>query len=445
MAYPHVVIIGGGFGGLYAARALADQPVQVTIIDRQNYHLFQPLLYQVATAGLSAGDIASPIRHLVASAPNIGVRLAEVSHIDLNARKLQLHEASGDIEEVTYDYLLLAAGVRHSYFGHDAWERFAPGLKSLDDALEIRRRVLLAFEAAETCEDPVERDALLTFVVVGGGPTGVELAGALGELSRFTVAKDFRAIDTTRARIILVEAGPRILSGFPEKLSTAGQFSLRELGVDVRTNTAVLDITADGVTTAQGFISSRTVLWGAGVAAAPLSKWLGVELDRAGRVKVEKDLSIPGHPEAFVVGDLAAAPTPLPGVAQVAIQGGRFAAKMILGSLEKLPRESFEYNDKGNMATIGRARGLAHIGRLQLSGFLGWLGWLGVHLVFLIGFRNRLQVMLEWAWAWFTYQRGARLILGIPALPPKQPPTVTDGPDGAKKPTPAPQASALRQ
>jgi len=426
MAYPHVIVVGGGFAGLYASRVFADQPVKVTVVDRANYHLFQPLLYQVATAGLSAPDIASPIRHLTAKAPNIEVRLAEVTRVDLANKKVSLREASGDDQQLSYDFLLLAAGVRHSYFGHDDWEEFAPGLKSLDDALEIRRRVLLAFEAAETCEDPAHRDALLTFVVVGGGPTGVELAGALGELSRFTVARDFRAIDPTRAKIILVEAGPRILSGFPEKLSTAAQFSLRELGVDVRVGTAVSDITADGVHTANGFIASRTVLWGAGVAAAPLTKTLGVELDRAGRVKVEKDLSIPGHPEAFVVGDLAAFPTAdgrgLPGVAQVAIQGGRFAARQILASLDKQPRAGFVYNDKGNMATIGRASGLAHIGRIQLSGFLGWLGWLLVHLVFLIGFRNRLQVLLEWAWAWFTFQRGARLILGQSSLPPSKKP-----------------------
>ncbi|MBS1153041.1 MAG: pyridine nucleotide-disulfide oxidoreductase, partial [Myxococcaceae bacterium] len=277
-----------------------------------------------------------------------------------------------------------------------------------------------------------QRDALLTFVVVGGGPTGVELAGALGELSRFTVARDFRAIDPTRARIILLEAGPRILAGFPEKLSTAAQHSLRELGVETRVHTAVLEVGADGVQTAAGFVPARTVLWGAGVAAAPLSQSLGVALDRAGRVKVEQDLSIPKHPEAFVVGDLAAFPTQdgrgLPGVAQVAIQGGRFAAKTILATLDGQPRQAFEYNDKGNMATIGRARGLAHIGRIQLSGFLGWLGWLGVHLVFLIGFRNRAQVMLEWAWAWFTYQRGARLILGRASL------------DGPAKAAPEPAA-----
>lgn len=429
MAYPHVVIVGGGFGGLYAARALADQPVTVTIVDRQNYHLFQPLLYQVATAGLSAGDIASPIRHLVSAAPNIGVRLGEVTGLDLAGKKISLTEASGDVEQLTYDYLILAAGVRHAYFGHDDWERHAPGLKSLDDALEIRRRVLLAFEAAETCERQEERDALLTFIVVGGGPTGVELAGALGELSRFTVARDFRAIDPTRAKIILLEGGPRILSGFPEKLSTAAEDSLRRLGVDVRTSTAVTDVRGDGVQTAAGFIPSRTVLWGAGVAAAPLTKRLGVELDRAGRVKVQKDLSIPGHPEAFVVGDVAAFPTEdgrgLPGVAQVAIQGGRFAAKMILATLDKQPRQTFEYDDKGSMATIGRAEGIAHINRLQLSGFLGWCGWLLVHLIFLIGFRNRLQVLLEWTWAWFTYQRGARLILGLSPPPRPDRPTST--------------------
>jgi NADH dehydrogenase len=424
MAHPHVVIVGGGFGGLYAARVLADQPVKVTLIDRQNYHLFQPLLYQVASAGLSPGDIASPIRALLAEAPNIEVRMADVKAIDLKARAVELARDERPPEQLHYDYLLLAAGVRHAYFGHDAWEAFAPGLKSLDDALEIRRRVLLAFETAETVGDPQLRDALLTFVIVGGGPTGVELAGALAELSRHTVARDFRVIDPTKARIILLEAGPRLLPSFSEKLSAAAEYALRKLGVDVRTGTAVTDVRADGVMTAAGLLPSKTVLWGAGVAAAGLSRTLGVELDRAGRVKVEKDLSIPGHPEAFVVGDLAlsydAEGKPLPGVAQVAIQGGEHAARCVLASADSRPRAAFEYNDKGSMATIGRAAGVAQIGRLELSGFLGWVGWLTVHLVFLIGFRNRLLVLTEWAWAFFTYQRGARLITGV-TPPPARP------------------------
>ena len=423
MSHPHVVIVGGGFGGLYAARVLADQPVRVTLVDRQNYHLFQPLLYQVASAGLSPGDIASPIRALLAEAANIEVRMAEVSRVDLGARKVELLEVTQMSEVLTYDYLLLAAGVRHSYFGHDEWEGNAPGLKSLDDALEIRRRVLLAFESAETVKDAKERDALLTFVIVGGGPTGVELAGALAELSRHTVAKDFRVIDPTRARIILLEAGPRVLPSFTEKLSAAAEHALKRLGVEVRTRSPVTDVRADGVMTSAGFLPSRTVLWGAGVAASSLSKSLGVELDRAGRVKVERDLSIPKHPEVFVVGDLAwsndAEGKPLPGVAQVAIQGGQHAARTILADAERLPRSAFEYNDKGSMATIGRAAGVALIGRLELSGFLGWLGWLLVHLIFLIGFRNRLLVMTEWAWAWFTYQRGARLITGVTPPPPR--------------------------
>jgi NADH dehydrogenase len=451
MAIPHVVIIGGGFGGLYAARVLADQPVRVTLFDKQNYHLFQPLLYQVATAGLSPGDIASPIRQLLSEAPNIDVRMAEVDRIDLKAQRVHVRDVVQKSEEVSWDYLLIAAGSGHSYFGHQEWEAFAPGLKSIDDALEIRRRVLLAFETAETAEDLAERDALLTFVVVGGGPTGVELAGALGELSRFTVAKDFRAIDPTRSKIVLLEAGPRILSTFTEKLSAAAEFSLRRLGVEVRTGVRVTGVRADGVQTDTGFLPSRTVLWAAGVAASGVARSLGIELDRSGRVKVESDLSIPGHPNAFVVGDLAVFTASdgkvLPGVAQVAIQGGRHAARMILadagGSRERKP---FEYNDKGTMATIGRAAGIAQIGKLQLSGFLGWLGWLLVHLIFLIGFRNRLLVLTEWAWAWFTYQRGARLITGL--NPPPRPALTADfaqapkadGKEARRRPEGAPPA-----
>ncbi len=364
-----MVIVGGGFGGLYAARALAHRPVRVTLLDRRNHHLFQPLLYQVATAALNASDIAVPLRSVLRRATNVTVLLAEVEAVDLANRRLVL-----DRGDIGYDALVLAAGASHSYFGHDEWEVLAPGLKSLEDALEIRRRVLLAFEAAEREQDGAERQALLTFVVIGGGPTGVELAGALGEISRQTIARDFRLIDPTRARIVLLEGGSLILPTFPEPLPRTG------------------------------------------VAAAPLGRTLGMELDRSGRVLVAPDLSIPGHPEAFAVGDMCAflhqTGTPLPGVAPVAIQQGRAVADNVLRRLRGESTRPFRYHDKGSMATIGRAAAVAVIGRLKLSGLVAWLAWLLVHMMFLIGFRNRFLVLFEWAWAYVTWHRGARLITG---------------------------------
>lgn len=410
MSRPHVVIVGGGFGGLYAARRLARGNVDITMVDRQNYHLFQPLLYQVATAGLSPGDIASPIRALVEDYPNVRVCMGDVVGVDLPGKIVRLADG-----ELKFDHLVLATGVRHSYFGKDEWEGDAPGLKTLDDALEIRRRVLLAFENAEKETDPKARAAWLTFVIVGGGPTGVELAGAIAELSRFTVAGEFRSFDPSTAKVILIEAGPRILAAFHEKLSDAAQWSLRRLGVDVRLSARVTGVSAEGVQLGAEALPARTVLWAAGVAASPLSKTLGVELDRSGRVKVQKDLSIPGHPDAYVVGDLAYLEengVPLPGLAPVAIQQGEHAADNILATVEKYPRREFEYFDKGIMATVGRAAGIAQTGRIRLSGFLGWLAWLFIHILYLIGFRNRLLVMIQWAWAWFTYGRSARLITG---------------------------------
>jgi NADH dehydrogenase len=418
---PHVVIVGGGFGGLYAARRLVrERTVDVTVIDRQNYHLFQPLLYQVATAGLSAGDIASPIRAVLRKAKHIVVRLGEVSRVDLPAKRLELSDGG----TLNFDQLILSPGARHSYFGHPEWEPHAPGLKSLDDAFEVRRRVLLAFERAELTEDPQERDALLTFVVVGGGPTGVELAGALSELSRFTFARDFRSIDPRQARIVLVEAGPRIVPAFTEHLSHKALGSLHGLGVDVRLSTRVTQVDAQGVVLGgTERLPARTVLWAAGVEASPLAKSLGVPLDRAGRVHVQDDLTLPGHPDVYVIGDLASFQYPsgqtLPGLAPVAMQQGEHAVVNVMRTLRGEPRKPFVYFDKGTMATIGRAAGIAQLGKLQLSGVLGWLGWLFIHIIFLIGFRNRLIVLLDWLWAYLTYQRGARLITGTepPRLP----------------------------
>jgi NADH dehydrogenase len=410
-APPHVVIVGGGFGGLYAARALAPHPLRVTLIDRRNHHLFQPLLYQVATAGLSPADIASPLRSVFRSAPGVRVILAEAEKVDLDGQRVILDDG-----EIAYDALILAAGASHSYFGHDDWEIHAPGLKTLEDALEIRRRVLLAFEAAERAGDGAERRALLTFVIIGGGPTGVELAGALGEISRHTIARDFRVIDPTQARIILLEGGPRILAAFPPGLARSAENALRRLGVEVRTDAMVTQVTADAVWVDGEQIRARTVLWAAGVAAAPLARSLGAPLDRAGRVVVEPDLSVPGHPEAFVIGDLCTflhqTGAPLPGVAPVAMQQGRAAAENARRRLSGEPTQSFRYRDKGSMATIGRAAAVAVIGDTQLSGLVAWLAWLLVHIVFLIGFRNRFVVLFQWAWAYFTWQRGARLITG---------------------------------
>ena len=411
MTLPHVVIVGGGFGGLYAARALAGQPVRVTLLDRRNHHLFQPLLYQVATAALNPSDIAAPLRSVLRRATNVTVLLASVEQVDLASRRVVLERG-----EIGYDGLVLAAGASHSYFGHDDWEVFAPGLKTLEDALEIRRRVLLAYEAAERERDGAEQRALLTFVVIGGGPTGVELAGALGEISRQTIARDFRLIDPTKARIILLEGGPRILPTFPESLSRSAEDALRRIGVEVRTSASVTRVTADAVWLGGEQIRARTVLWAAGVAAAPLARTLEAPLDHAGRVLVEPDLSVPGHPEAFAIGDMCAflhqTGAPLPGVAPVAIQQGRAVADNVLRRLRGQPTRSFRYRDKGSLATIGRAAAVAVVGRFRLSGLLAWLAWLLVHIVFLIGFRNRLLVLFEWAWAYITWHRGARLITG---------------------------------
>src|SRR5712664_643786 len=384
---PHVVIVGGGFGGLYAARALAGRPVRVTLLDRRNHHLFQPLLYQVATAALNPSDIAVPLRSILRRATNVTVFLASVERVDLAGRRVVL-----DRGEIGYDALILAAGASHSYFGHDDWEVLAPGLKTLEDALEIRRRVLLAYEAAERESDGAERQALLTFVVIGGGPTGVELAGALGEISRQTIARDFRLIDPTKARIVLLEGGPRILTTFPESLSRRAEDALRRIGVEVRTKAVVTRVTTDAVWLGGEQIRARTVLWAAGVAAAPLARTLGAPLDRSGRVLVEPDLSIPGYPEAFAIGAISAflhqPGAPLPGVAPVAIQQGRAAAGNVRRRLGGRPTRAFRYRDRGSMATIGRAAAVAVVGRLELSGIVAWLAWLFVHIMFLIGFRN---------------------------------------------------------
>jgi NADH:ubiquinone reductase (H+-translocating) len=408
---PHVVVVGGGFGGLYAARALAGKPVRVTLLDRRNHHLFQPLLYQVATAALNASDIAAPLRSVLRRAENITVLMAQVDRVDLADRCLVL-----DRGEIRYDAVILAVGASHSYFGHEDWEQYAPGLKSLEDALEIRRRVLLAYELAEREHDAAEREALLTFVVVGGGPTGVELAGALAEIARRTIARDFRSIDPTAARVLLLEGGPRVLAAFPEPLSRRAQESLERIGVEVRTRSIVTQVTADAVWLGGEQIRTRTVLWAAGVAASPLNRTLGVALDRSGRVSVEPDLSIPGHPEAFAIGDMSVvrdtSGTALPGLAPVAMQQGARAADNVLRRLSGRPTRPFRYHDRGIMATIGRAAAVADIRGLRLSGLIAWLAWLLVHITFLIGFRNRLLVLFEWAWAYVSWHRGARLITG---------------------------------
>lgn len=420
---PRVVIVGGGFGGLYAAERFSRANLKVTLVDRYNYHLFQPLLYQVATAGLSPGDIATPIRSILSKHSNVEVRLADVTSVDLKARKVKLEEG-----ELDYDFLILATGVRHSYFGKDQWERLAPGLKTLDDALELRRRILTAFEEAEVEPDEKKREAILTFVVVGGGPTGVELAGAIAELARFTVARDYRRFDPRKAKVMLVEAGDRVLGTFDAGLAAHALETLKKLGVDVRLNVRVTNIDEGGVQIGNERVEARTVCWAAGVVASPLAKTLGVELDRAGRIKVQSDLTIPGFPTAYVVGDLACFTLPdgttLPGLAPPAMQQGAHAADNIMAAALGHKTEPFEYWDKGTMATIGRASGIAQSGRLKLSGFLGWCAWLFVHIMYLIGFRNRIAVMVQWAWAWFTFGRSARLITGHspPRLAAKAPP-----------------------
>jgi NADH dehydrogenase len=411
MTVPRVVIIGGGFGGLYAARALARAPVRVTLLDRRNHHVFQPLLYQVATAALSPGDIASPIRFILRRQRNTEVLLEEVLAVDTANRRVVL-----TARELPYDFLIVAAGATHAYFGHDNWEPLAPGLKTLEDALVIRRRILLAFERAELETDEARRRALLTFVVIGGGPTGVEMAGALAEISRQSLARNFRHFDPRSARILLIEAGPAVLATFPPPLREAARRDLVRLGVDVRTGQPVTDVRQGAVTVGGDTIPAETIVWAAGVAASRLGATIGAPLDRAGRVLVQKDLTVPGHPEVFVVGDLASLKDdegkPLPGVAQVAIQMGEHAAANIVRTIENQPHAPFKYHDLGNMATIGRASAVADFGWLRLKGLLGWMSWAFVHIFNLIGFRNRLVVFVEWAWAYFSYQRSVRLITG---------------------------------
>ena len=402
----HVVIVGGGFGGLYAARALRRANVRVTLVDRSNHHLFQPLLYQVATAALSPAHIAVALRRVLRRQKNVSVVLAEAVSVDTVKRRVVLRDGFVD-----YDYLILASGSTHSYFGHGEWSSFAPGLKTLQDAIEIRRRVLLAYEAAEREPDPARRTALLTFVVVGAGPTGVELAGALAEIARHVLARDFRQIDPASARIVLVEAGPRVLPAFAPDLSVAAQRRLEQMGVQVLLGRPVTGIDGEGVSMGPERIVSRSVLWAAGVQASPLGASLGVPLDKAGRVVVDPDLRLPGAPEVFVIGDLASVPG-VPGLAPAAIQGGRHAAKSIVRLIEGEQPEPFKYLDKGQLATIGRNAAVAQIGPLHLEGFFAWLMWLVVHILTLIGFRNRFFVMSEWAWVYLRYERGARLITG---------------------------------
>jgi NADH dehydrogenase len=406
-----VVIVGGGFGGLRAAKALADAPVQVTLVDRRNHHLFQPLLYQVATAALSPADIAQPIRSVLRGQSNLEVILAGVDSIDVAASEVVLDEDAG---RLPYDYLILAAGANHAYFGHDEWAPSAPGLKTLEDALDIRRRILTSFEEAEREPDPARRKALMTFVVVGGGPTGVEMAGAIAEIARYSLARDFRHIDTRDAKVILIEAGTQLLSAFPDRLSRHALQDLERLGVDVRFGKPVTAITSNAVTVGDEIIPANTIVWAAGVQASPLGRSLGVELDRAGRVLINPDLSVPGHPEIFVIGDMAslkdARGRPFPGVAQVAMQQGAWAAANIQRAIEGKPARPFRYRDLGNMATIGRNSAVADIRGLRLTGFVAWLAWAVVHILNLIGFRNRVLVALQWLWDYLTFQRGARLI-----------------------------------
>ena len=412
---PRVVIVGGGFGGLYAARALKRDDVDVLLLDRTNHHLFQPLLYQVATATLAPTDITAPIRWLLRKQRNATVLMEEVSHID-TARRVVL---TTDEHEYAYDYLIVATGSRHAYFSHPEWETLAPGLKSIDDAIELRRRILTAFERAELTEDAEERAAWLTFVVVGGGPTGTELAGMLPTIARHALGHDFRHFDPTAARVILVEGGPKILPSYPDELSEHARRDLTNLGVDVRTGTLVSDIGPHHVVAGGDRIHAHTILWAAGNAASPLGRDLHDKLDRAGRVPVEPDLSVPGLRDVFVIGDLAATTTngkPVPGVAPAAMQMGALAAKNIRRDLEQRERVPFHYRNKGDLATIGRYRAIADFGRLRVTGSLAWWFWLFLHIMYLAGFRNRASVLVEWAYSYFTYERGARLITGRGSL-----------------------------
>ncbi|MGA9780067.1 MAG: NAD(P)/FAD-dependent oxidoreductase [Verrucomicrobiia bacterium] len=416
-----IVVLGAGFGGLFFCKHFRHPRARVIVVDRTNHHLFQPLLYQVATAGLSAPEIAQPIRSILSNRPDVTVLLDEAADFDLANRKVILRESTLD-----YDFLVLAMGSQTGYFGHPEWESFAPGLKTLDDALRLRSRILLAFEKAENEANPAERDKLLTIVIVGGGPTGLELAGAFAELARTVLKRDFRRIDPTQAQIILIEGAPRVLSNYPPDLSASAQRQLEALGVQVRTSTPVKNIRASEVELAGGEnIRAGNIVWAAGVAAAPLTRKLGVELDRAGRVKVNPDLSVPGYPEMFAIGDLALMigkdGKPVPGICPAAMQMGRHVARAIEMELNAdaspSPRPPFKYWDKGTMATIGRSAAVAWIGRLKISGFPAWLAWLFVHLIFLIGFRNRLAVLLQWTYSYFAYKRGARIITNQPAEP----------------------------
>jgi NADH:ubiquinone reductase (H+-translocating) len=406
---PRVIIVGGGFGGLEAAKKLAGQDVRVTVIDRTNYHLFQPLLYQVATAALSPADIAAPVRAILSRWKNMEVILAEVQSVDVAAKKIKTTDM-----EIPYDFLILATGARHSYFGHNEWEKLAPGLKSLEDAIELRRRLLMAFEYAEKIADEAARKAAMTFVIIGGGPTGVEMAGAIAEISRYTLAKDFRHIDPSQARVILIEADPRLLASFPADLSVSAMKQLVDLGVEVRTSVRATNLTETGLQVGDEFIPCRVKIWAAGNNASFVGKTLGVPIDRVGRVMVNDDLTIPGHPEVQVIGDLAnfshQTGQPLPGVSPVAMQQGRHAATNILRMIKNRGPQRFRYWDKGSMATIGRNKAVADLNFVHLSGLPAWLVWLFVHIIFLVGFRNRLAVLFQWAWAYFTFNAGARLI-----------------------------------
>jgi NADH dehydrogenase len=402
-----VVIIGAGFGGLEAARALRKADAEITVIDRHNHHTFQPLLYQVATAVISPADIAWPVRSILRKQNNAGVMLGTIKSIDTAARIVR-----ADTVELSYDYLVIATGVTHSYFGHDEWQAAAPGLKTLTDATKIRSRVLLSFERAELAKSEADRKRLLTFVIIGGGPTGVEMAGAIAEIARQTLRFDFRHIDPREARILLIEAGPRILPVFPEELSAYAETSLRKMGVEVMTSAMVTEVRRDGVSLGERKISSEAIVWAAGVKASPAAEWLGAEADRAGRIKVGPDLSVPGHPEVFAVGDTATLPSPIPGIAPAAKQMGKYAGKLIAQRIagDPTPPKPFVYRHAGDLATIGRKSAVVKLNKFKLTGFIGWLFWSVAHIYFLIGIRNRLMVAMTWLWSYVTYQRGARLI-----------------------------------
>ena len=417
---PKVVIIGGGFGGLYAARKLANQPVDVTLIDRTNHHLFQPLLYQVATAMLSPADIAQPIRAIMKEAKNVHIVMGRVESIDTGAKTVHTRAS-----QYPYDYLIVAAGARHSYFGNDHWEAFAPGLKNLSDALELRRRILNSFEIAETAVDPQVQRAAMTFVIIGAGPTGVEMAGSISELAKRTIVHDFRNIQTQRARIILLDAAPKVLPMFDDMLCASALKQLEKLDIEIKVGTKVLGVTPEGVQLENEFIRARTVVWAAGNAASPLAKQLG-ETDRQGRIIVNEDLSVPGHPEIYAIGDVAnfshQGGKPLPGIAPFAMQSGEHAARNVLAKAQGNPARKFKYWDKGSMATIGRNKAIADLKVIKLSGFLAWLSWLFIHLLFIVELRNRILIFFQWAWGYITYSHGARLSYeGFrPAVPPKE-------------------------